>query len=110
MGVRLQKICENMRITFGITNVQSNSTKCSVHVCLGEIYTYIVIQVAQLKSISDLHALAKSFLVWNLIQSAGLLIWKEIFRIPKRQWVLGHEEALNCPGNKCQRYRIHIEI
>lgn len=66
-----------MRINLGITNMQSNSTNCSAHACLGDIYTYRVIQVAQLKShLRSAHFSQKLFSLEmdSPFQSAGLLV------------------------------------
>lgn len=62
-----------MRINLGITNMQSNSTNCSAHACLGEIYTYRVIQVAQLKSHLRSAHFSQKLSVWNLIPLFSLL-------------------------------------
>lgn len=71
-----EKVYKNMHINLGITSVQRNSTNRSVYVCLGEIYTYILIQVAQLKSQLKFAYFSQKLFSLELVppfHSAGLL-------------------------------------
>lgn len=107
---------EVWHVKLGITNAQSNC-QSALCMCLCEICIYAVIQVIQPKSyLKSVYLSRNSFnlvldsLFKGSLLDSGLLTCKENLRIPKSQKVLKHEKALNCPGNKCQWYKIHIEI